>query len=86
MQQRLKERVRLSPRVDRNVVRLAKSKAAAQEVPLEWVVEKLLAGWVAGRIKIVAETTSSPSASLRTGVAGAAEKRGENDDDGLRHD
>ena len=43
------ERVRLSPRVRRKVVRLAKSKAALQEITLEWVVEQLLEGWIAGR-------------------------------------
>lgn len=43
------DRVRLSPRVRRKVVRLAKSKAALQEMTLEWVVERLLEGWIAGR-------------------------------------
>jgi hypothetical protein len=47
-----KDRVRLSPRVDRGIVRLAKSKAAAKELTLEWVVEQLLALWVAGKVNL----------------------------------
>ena len=31
---------------------LAKSKAALQELSLEYVIEQLLSGWVAGRITL----------------------------------
>ena len=43
---------RIQPRVDIKIVRLAKSKAALQELPLEYVIEQLLSGWVAGRISL----------------------------------
>ncbi len=45
-----KEKKRLTPRVDANIVRLAKSKAAIVEMPLEGVIEILLAAWVHGRL------------------------------------
>ena len=45
-------RIRLSPRVSSDIARLAKSKAAAREVTLEYVIERLLAAWVAGRVSI----------------------------------
>ncbi len=48
------DRIRLSPRISRNIARLAKSKAAAYEIPLEYVIEQLLVAWIAGRISIVA--------------------------------
>ena len=47
-----KEKIRMSPRVDRDVVRLAKSKAVALDVTLEWVVEQLLKNWVGGQIAL----------------------------------
>lgn len=47
-----KEKIRMSPRVDRDVVRLAKSKAVALDVTVEWVVEQLLKGWVGGQIAL----------------------------------
>ena len=43
---------RIQPRVDIKIVRLAKSKAALQELSLEYVIEQLLSGWVAGRITL----------------------------------
>jgi hypothetical protein len=43
---------RIQPRVDIKIVRLAKSKAALQELSLEYVIEQLLTGWVAGRITL----------------------------------
>ena len=46
-------RIRLSPRVSRNIARLAKSKAAANEVTLEYVIESLLAAWITGHISLV---------------------------------
>ena len=48
-----RDRVRLSPRVSRNIARLAKSKAIAYEVTLEYVIEQLLVAWIANRISIV---------------------------------
>ncbi len=51
-QKRLPERTRLTPRVDREVARLAKSKCAGQEITLEFAIERLLAAWIAGEIKI----------------------------------
>ncbi len=51
-QKRLPERTRLTPRVDREVARLAKMKCAGQEITLEFAIERLLAAWVAGEVKI----------------------------------
>jgi hypothetical protein len=48
----LGDKVRLSPRVSRDVVRLAKSRAAAQELTLEYVIEQLLKAWVTKQIKL----------------------------------
>jgi len=55
----IKGKTRLSPRVDRNVVRLAKSKAAAQELTLEGVIEQLLRGWVSGKHSLVEQQKSN---------------------------
>ena len=51
-QTKLSHRKRIQPRVDEKTVRLAKSKAALQGLNLEYVIERLLAGWVTGRITI----------------------------------
>ena len=52
-QQTLDDKVRLSPRVSRDVVRLAKSKAAVQETTLEYIIEQLLKAWVTGKVKLL---------------------------------
>lgn len=54
-QQALAGRKRIQPRVDTDIIRLAKSKAAHQELTLEYVIERLLAGWVNGKISLVEE-------------------------------
>ena len=52
-QKKLPERMRLTPRVDREVARLAKSKCAMQEITLEFAIERLLSAWLAGKVNIV---------------------------------
>lgn len=51
-QERLTDRIRIQPRINRDAVRLAKSKAAAQEITLEYAIEQLLKGWVAGEFDL----------------------------------
>ena len=51
-------RIRLSPRVSSDIARLAKSKATAREVTLEYVIERLLATWVAGHVSIIDDNSS----------------------------
>ncbi len=51
-------RIRLSPRVSSDIARLAKSKAVARDVTLEYVIERLLAAWVAGRVSIIDDNAS----------------------------
>ena len=46
------ERTRLSPRINRDVARLAKSRAVAQDCTLEFVIEQLLKGYVNGTFDI----------------------------------
>ncbi len=53
VQAKVSEKKRISPRVDRDVARLAKSKAVAQDITLEWAVEQLLRKWVAGEISLI---------------------------------
>lgn len=48
---KVRKTVRLG--IDGDVVRLAKSKAASQEVALSFVVDRLLRKWVAGNISIL---------------------------------
>lgn len=40
--------------LDADVIRLAKSKAAGQDVSMWWIVERLLAAWVRGDIRVKA--------------------------------
>ena len=47
-----KTKRKLSPRVDVDVARLAKSKAVAHEVHLEFVIERLLEKWINGEVTI----------------------------------
>ena len=56
-QQKMAEKVRIQPRVDRDVVRLAKAKAIQNEQTFEQAIEALLRAWVTGKIQIV-ETKS----------------------------
>ncbi len=54
MQQELdQERVRLNPRVSRDVVKLAKSKAVVQEITLEGAIEILLEKWTNAEINAI---------------------------------
>ncbi len=52
-QQKIDEKVRMQPRISKEVHRLARSKAAMEDVTLEYVVERLLRLWVSGKVKIV---------------------------------
>ena len=47
------EKKRIQPRVDKDVLRLAKSKAAAQDITLEYAIEQLLTGCLKIRHRIV---------------------------------
>ena len=47
------EKKRIQPRVDKDVLRLAKSKAAAQDITLEYAIEQLLRAWVTGKVKLL---------------------------------
>ena len=44
--------IRIQPTIDRDVIRLAKSKCAAQEVTLSFAIEQLLRKWVAGKVSL----------------------------------
>ena len=56
-QQKIAEKVRIQPRIDKDVARLAKAKAIQNEQTFEQAVEALLRAWVSGKIQIV-ETKS----------------------------
>ena len=47
------EKKRIQPRVDKDVLRLAKSKAAVQDITLEYAIEQLLKAWVTGKVKLL---------------------------------
>ena len=49
----LTEKKRIQPRVDKDVLRLAKSKAAALDITLEYAIEQLLRAWVTGKVKLL---------------------------------
>ena len=48
-----RQRVRIQPRIDKTVARLAKAKAIHNGQTFEHVVEALLKAWVSGKIKVV---------------------------------
>jgi len=48
-------KVRIQPRLDPEVVKLAKIKALQTDQTLEQAVEALLRAWVSGRLKIVSD-------------------------------
>jgi hypothetical protein len=51
-QKKMVSKVRIQPRVDETVVRLAKAKCVTEGITLEGVVERLLRRWTSGNIDI----------------------------------
>lgn len=54
------DRTRLSPRVSHEVALLAKGKAAACGITLEYAIEQLLLQWIAGEISLMDTAPGAP--------------------------